>query len=103
MTRRDMQRQIERSRDVIQTRREEHQAALTERKRYMATTRKTAVGDRVPRWVDPEPVYELIEKVGRAMRAVYAEARDRRDADVSMAQQAHPSADRFPALRQGGQ
>jgi hypothetical protein len=97
----DLRRQIERGRDVIETRREDEQLAQQQRRKFMTTTRKTAYGDRVSKWPSTEPVFSLVEEVDRAMRDLFKEAQDRRDADETMRQQSHPNESRFPAL--GGQ
>lgn len=94
----DVRRQVERNREFIQDRLDGDAEREYERKRHMATTRKTAYGDRVPKWPSTEPVWDRIERLDEALRDLYDDAAQRARADEAISKTTTPTSARFPAL-----
>lgn len=78
----------------------EEAARAEHRRTHEMTTRKTAQGDRIPKFPDTSPLLDLVEELREELTALYDEAAAMQERNDRMARSAKPDTSRFPAMKE---
>jgi hypothetical protein len=90
---------LQRGREHYEDRMAEEATLAEQRRRFNMTTRKTAQGDRVPKFKDRSGLLDAIEQVTTELEDLYDEAAAMADRNARIDRGGKPDPDRFNVLK----